>query len=74
MNVRERIPASQREQELEKMTQLSRARTLEPYSTQRLTKSGATVEISMIATALLDDKGAMYAIATTERVNPGASQ
>ncbi len=67
MNVRDRIPSAQREQEVEKMNQLSRAELLEPYRTQRLTKSGQIVEISMIATALLNEAGQMYAIATTER-------
>ena len=67
MNVRDRIPPGQREQEVEKLKQLSRAEILEPYRTQRLTKSGKLVEISMIATALLNEAGQVYAIATTER-------
>jgi two-component system CheB/CheR fusion protein len=67
MNVRDRIPPAQRDQEIEKMKQLSHAETLEPYRTQRLTKSGQVVEISMIATALVNEAGKMYAIATTER-------
>jgi len=67
MNVRDRIPPAQREQEIEKMHRLSRAEILEPYHTQRLTKSGEVVEISMIATALLNEAGQMYGIATTER-------
>ena len=70
MNVRDRIPPAQREQEIEKMRQLSRAEILEPYYTQRLTKSGEVVEISMITTALLNEAGQMYGIATTERVLP----
>jgi two-component system CheB/CheR fusion protein len=73
MNVRDRIPPTQREQEIEKMKQLSRAEILEPYRTQRLTKSGKIVEISMIATALLNEAGQMYAIATTERANEGGT-
>jgi two-component system CheB/CheR fusion protein len=67
MNTRDRIPSAQRDQEIEKMKQLSRAEILEPYQTQRLTKSGGVVEISMIATALLNEAGQMYGIATTER-------
>jgi two-component system CheB/CheR fusion protein len=70
MNTRDRIPPAQREQEIEKMHQLSRAEILEPYHTQRLTQSGEVVEISMIATALLNETGQMYGIATTERVLP----
>ncbi len=67
MNVRDRIPPTQWEQEVEKMEHLSRAEILEPYRTQRLTKSGKIMEISMIATALVNEAGKMYAIATTER-------
>ena len=67
MNVRDRIPPAQREQEIEKVKQLIQAEVLEPYLTQRLTKSGRIVEISMIATALLDEAGKIYGIATTER-------
>jgi len=74
MNVSDHIPPAQREQEIEKLKQLSRAEILEPYRTQRLTKSGKLVEISMIATALLNETGQMYAIATTERAIEGGTQ
>ena len=67
MNVRERIPQAQREQAMASILQLSQARILEPYSTQRITKQGAVVEVSIISTALVDEFGQMYAIATTER-------
>ena len=70
MNVRDRIPPAQREQDVEKLKQLSRAQVLEPYRTQRLNKLGQLVEISMIATALIDEAGRTYAIATTERELP----
>ena len=73
MNVHDRIPPGQQEQEIEKLKQLSRAEILEPYRTQRLTKSGQVVEISMIATALLNEAGQMYAIATTERAIEGGA-
>jgi two-component system CheB/CheR fusion protein len=73
MNVCDRIPPAQREQEVAKLKQLSRAEILEPYRTQRLTKSGGIVEISMIATALLNEAGRMYAIATTERAIEGGT-
>ena len=67
MNVRERIPKALQEQALLKVHQLSLAQTLEPYQTQRLTKDGRTVAVSLTATALLNDAGQVYAIATTER-------
>jgi len=73
MNVRDRIPPAQREKEVEKLKQISRAEILEPYHTQRLTKSGKIVGISMIATALLNEAGQMYAISTTEREIEGGT-
>ncbi len=75
MNAHDRIPQGQREQEMDKLRQLSRAEILQPYRTQRLTKAGEIVEISMIASALLDKAGQMYAIATTERaIESGTGQ
>jgi two-component system CheB/CheR fusion protein len=73
MNVRERIPEGQREGALDKLTRLSHAEVLEPYRTQRLTSSGAVLDVSIISTALLDDAGKVYAIATTERAKPGTT-
>ena len=67
LNVRDRIPPALREQALATLAQLSRAKVLEPYRTQRLTQAGAVIEVSMVSTALLDETGQVYAIATTER-------
>jgi two-component system CheB/CheR fusion protein len=69
MNVRERIPLELRANAVTKVLKLSRAEVLEPYLTQRITKSGAVLEVSMISTALLNETGQMYAVATTERPN-----
>jgi two-component system CheB/CheR fusion protein len=55
---------------LSTLHQLSRAEVLEPYRTQRLAKGGAVVAVSIISTALVDEAGQMYAIATTERAIP----
>ncbi|MBK7422506.1 MAG: PAS domain-containing protein [Propionivibrio sp.] len=68
MNVRDLIPQGLREKALGRVHQLSQAEILEPYHTQRITKAGALVEVWMTATALLNEAGQMYAIATTERV------
>ncbi|MBV5317681.1 MAG: PAS domain-containing protein [Desulfobulbaceae bacterium] len=62
-----RIPEALRAEELAKIYRLSLTRILEPYHTQRLTKGGELVEIWLIATALVNDAGKMYAVATTER-------
>lgn len=68
MNARDIIPKALREEALIKIQQLSRAATLEPYSTQRVCKNGDIMTVSIISTALIDEAGKMYAIATTERV------
>ena len=70
-NVRDRIPESGREAALATLAQLSRAETLEAYRTQRLTKTGQIVEVSIISTALIDEAGQVYAVATTERTTAG---
>jgi two-component system CheB/CheR fusion protein len=67
MNIRDRIPEGQREEALARVHQLSLAEILEPYLTQRITKDGTVVDVSMISTALVNEAGEMYAIATTER-------
>jgi two-component system CheB/CheR fusion protein len=77
MNVRDRTPRVLREAAMERVHQLSQAEILEPYRTQRITKNGAAVEVWMTATALLNEAGKMYAIATTERareVKPGEAK
>ena len=67
MNVRDRIPQELREETLSTLHRLSRAEILEPYHTQRITKEGTVMDISMVSTALVNEAGQMYAIATTER-------
>ena len=68
MNVRDLIPEGLREEALAKVHQLSVAEILEPYHTQRTAKNGTVVQTWMTATALIDEAGRVYAIATTERV------
>jgi two-component system CheB/CheR fusion protein len=67
MHVHERIPAALRDNDQEKINQLSQAQVLEPYSTQRLCKDESVLTVWLTATALMDAAGKMYAIATTER-------
>ena len=67
MNVRDRTPPALREAAMERVHQLSQAEILEPFRTQRITKNGTAVDVWMTATALLNEAGKMYAIATTER-------
>jgi two-component system CheB/CheR fusion protein len=67
MNVRDRIPVELRDQALKTIHQLSKSEILEPYLTRRLAKDGTVLEVSIISTALMNETGRMYAIATTER-------
>jgi two-component system CheB/CheR fusion protein len=73
MQASERIPLDVRASALARLTQLSRSEILEPYATQRLTKSGAALHVTIISTALLNEQGDMYAIATTERASVSAA-
>jgi two-component system CheB/CheR fusion protein len=68
-NIRELIPAGLRKEALAKIARLSRADVLEPYRTQRIAKDGSVVEVWLTSTALVNEAGQMYAIATTERAS-----
>jgi two-component system CheB/CheR fusion protein len=68
MNVRARIPQALQEKALAQVLQLSDAELLAPFQTQRLTKDGRVLDVSLTATALLDEHGQVDAIATTEHV------
>jgi two-component system CheB/CheR fusion protein len=52
---------------------LSESVALPSYTTRRMTKDGHIVEVTIIATALVDAEGKMYAIATTERLSGTAN-
>jgi two-component system CheB/CheR fusion protein len=67
MNVRDRVPTERRDAALAKIHQLQQSEILEPYRTQRLTKQGTVLEVSIVSTALVNEAGQVYAIATTER-------
>jgi two-component system CheB/CheR fusion protein len=72
MNVRDRIPEGLRKEALTALATLSRAGILEPFRTQRLAKDGTVTEVSITATALVNEAGQVHAIATTERVTDTA--
>jgi two-component system CheB/CheR fusion protein len=55
------------------LLQLSSSEKLEPYRTHRLTQSGASVEVWITATTLLDEQGLVYAVSTTERFDIGTT-
>jgi two-component system, chemotaxis family, CheB/CheR fusion protein len=68
MNIRDLIPEGQREKALAAIRRLSRTEILEPRHVQRIAKDGRVLEVWMTSTALVDETGHMYAIATTERL------
>ena len=67
MNVRDLIPVGRRGEALAVLRQQSQAEVLEPCRMQRIAKDGRIVEVWLTATALVNDSGSVYAIATTER-------
>jgi len=69
MNIRELIPKAGRVEALSVIEQLSQAKVLQPYRLERIARDGRIVRVSLIATALVDASGAVYAIATTERAD-----
>lgn len=75
MNVLDRVPAALRDQTLAQALQLGRHELVEPFHTQRLAQDGTVLHVIVTATALINDAEQVYAIATTERLDPspGAS-
>ena len=67
LTLADRIPPALREVSLARQVQLSKAEVLQPYRTLRLCKSGAALEVDVIASALVDAQGRFYAVASTER-------
>jgi len=67
MNIRELIPTGLRDEEIKRVQQLTGKSILEPYRTERISKNGTTGEVWLTATALINESGQVYAIATTER-------
>ena len=52
---------------LARIRNMGLSETIEPHYTQRVTKDGRNLQVWMTATALLNEAGEVYAIATTER-------
>jgi two-component system CheB/CheR fusion protein len=67
MNIRALIPESAREEELAAVRRQSRGEVLHPQRMQRVAKDGRIVEVLTTSTALMNEAGEAYAIATTER-------
>jgi two-component system, chemotaxis family, CheB/CheR fusion protein len=71
MKIHSLFPEDQRQAALVVIARLIQAEELEPYHTQRLTKGGKILAISLTATALLNESGQVYAVFTTEREAKG---
>ena len=67
MNVLDRIPKPLREEALARLRQLALGQHLAPYQTERLAKDGTVVAVSLTSTALVNESGRIYGVATTER-------
>jgi two-component system CheB/CheR fusion protein len=75
LNNVDRVPATQRQNIAARVRELMQARTLAPYQDQRLAKDGRQIDVWITATALVNEQGEIYAVATTERLaaSPGAT-
>jgi two-component system, chemotaxis family, CheB/CheR fusion protein len=67
MNIADMIPEGQRVEALAVLRKRCRAEVLEPHNVQRLAKDGRIVDVAVTATALVNEAGEAYAVATTER-------
>ena len=74
MNIRDMIPEDKRKEVLSVVQQLSRDEVLKRTACLRIAKDGRIVEVWLTATALTDETGKVYAIATTERANGKPTQ
>jgi two-component system CheB/CheR fusion protein len=69
LNIAKLVPEGLQKKELNRIKQLSQKEILETYETKRLTKDGSVIAVWLTATALINETGEVYAIATTERHN-----
>ena len=67
MNIRELVPQGDRDAVLAGIQRHCREGILEPQRQKRIAKTGEIIDVSVIASALVNDAGNIYAIATTER-------
>lgn len=68
MNLRDRLPQDLRGEEMKILTRLASDESLVPHNTRRTTKSGDVLNVKVVATALINAAGQLYAISTTERL------
>ena len=69
LNLRDRIPPSEREAESRRIARLCAGELLEPYTSYRLNKSGDSLEVTITSSPLRESAGKISAIASTERAS-----
>ena len=67
MNIRDTVPEDRREQALDLLRQAETGQIVASLETQRVTKDGRILDVWLTTTKLLNEKGKIVAIATTER-------
>jgi two-component system CheB/CheR fusion protein len=67
MNLRDLVPGPPQADAPRLTDELARAALLQPQNARWIARDGRVVDVSLVATALLDADGAQYAIATTVR-------
>lgn len=70
MNAASLMPESEKENYMSALRKQYEAGLLQPILVDKVSKNGATIRVSVIASALMNDEGETYAIATTERAQP----
>ncbi len=69
MNISKLVPSEHIQRHRGVIRGLWEGSVIKPYRTGRIRKDGSTVEVLLSATALINDLGQVYAIATTEQVD-----
>jgi two-component system CheB/CheR fusion protein len=67
MNVRDMLPKAKWPEHKRLMARLKAGELVEPFKTQRLCRDGREISVWLVASALLNEVGGAYAVATTER-------
>jgi len=67
-NIRELIPKNMQEEEFSVLKNLVNSDLIQPYRTQRCTKTGEIIDVIITANALIKDDGSIYAVSSTERI------
>jgi two-component system CheB/CheR fusion protein len=67
MNVAEIVPEDKRQQALDLIKQIKTGKPVKSLETKRVTKDGRILDVWLTATKLVDNKGDVIAVATTER-------